>query len=273
VLIAVVSTVIVPVAHPDIGNAGIVVTLVLVDWALFLRTSLLILPSWAVVGLVALLVKWYTEGGPAIVRRTFELVLEADVFVAVLLVARISAVVESVTDLGWMETMLVSALELARGAVEGRATLWLVGPVPTVVLTVTAPPEGDALVGCFTEEVSGRAVRTTGDSVLFKYKVFWTRTDVLKSSFRLFLGSKEAKGMTATVIRAWIHRRTWLTKRMVNGNVHGPVDCRENCGGLLASVLVASLNRLGLPVAPIHIVFKYREGKDVMKSCCWRGTS
>ena len=45
VLIAVVSTVIVPVAHPDIGDAGIVVTLVLVDWALFLRTSLLILPS------------------------------------------------------------------------------------------------------------------------------------------------------------------------------------------------------------------------------------
>ena len=86
-LIAVVSTVIVPVAHPDIGDAGIVVTLVLVDWTLFLRTTLLILPSWAVVGLVALLVKWYTEGGPAIVRRTFELVLEADVFVAVLLVA------------------------------------------------------------------------------------------------------------------------------------------------------------------------------------------
>jgi hypothetical protein len=78
--------------------------------------------------------------------------------------------------------------------------------------------------------------------------------------------------MTATVIHAWIHRRTWLTKRMVNGNVHGPVDCRENCGGLLASVFVASLYRLGLPVAPIHIVFKYREGKDVMKSCCWRGT-
>jgi hypothetical protein len=111
VLITVVSTVIVPVAHPDIGNAGIVVTLVLVDGTLLLRTTLLILPSRAVVGLVALLVKWYTEGGPAIVRRTFELVLEADVFVAVLLVARIPAVVESVTDLGWMETMLVSALE------------------------------------------------------------------------------------------------------------------------------------------------------------------
>ena len=86
-LITVVSTVIVSVAHPYIGNAGIVVTLVLVDWAFFLRTTFLILTSWAVVGLVALLVKWYTEGGPAIVRRTFELVLEADVLVAVLLVA------------------------------------------------------------------------------------------------------------------------------------------------------------------------------------------
>ena len=51
--IAVVSTVIVSVAHPDIGNAGIVVTLILVDGTLFLRTTLLILPPWAVVGLVA----------------------------------------------------------------------------------------------------------------------------------------------------------------------------------------------------------------------------
>ena len=272
-LIAVVSTVIVPIAHPYIRNAGIVVTLVLVDWTLFLRTTLLILPSWAVVGLVALLVKWYTEGGPAIVRRTFELVLEADVFIAVLLVARIPAVVEAVTDLGWMETMLVGTLELARGAIEWRATLWLVRPVPTVVLPITSPPEGDALVCCLTEEVSSRAVRTTGEPVLFEYKVLWTCTYVPKAPFRLFLGSKEAKGMAATVIHAWIHRRTWLTKRMVNGNVHGPVDRRENCGGLLASVFVASLYRLGLPVAPIHIVFKYREGKDVMKSCCWRGTS
>ena len=125
-LITVVSTVIVPVTHPNIGNTSVVVTLILVDGTLFLGTTLLILPSWAVVGLVALLVKWYTEGGPAIVRRTFELVLEADVFVAVLLVTRIPAVVESVTDLGWMETMLVSTLELSGGAVEGRTTLWLV---------------------------------------------------------------------------------------------------------------------------------------------------
>ena len=94
-------------------------------------------------------------------RRTFELVLEADAFVAVLLIARIPTVVESITDLGRMKTVLVSALELAGGAVEGWATLWLVRPIPTVVLAVTAPPEGDALIGCLTEEVSGRAVRTT----------------------------------------------------------------------------------------------------------------
>ena len=197
-------------------------------------------------------------------RRTFELVLEADVFVAVLLIARIPTVVESITDLGRMKTVLVSALELAGGAVEGWATLWLVRPIPTVVLAVTAPPEGDALISCLTEEVSGRAVRTTGESVLFKYKVFWTCTYVPKTPFRPFLGSEEAKGMTATVIHAWILRRAWLAKRMVNGNIHWPVDSRENCGGLLASVFVASLYRLGLPVAPIDIVFKYREGKDMM---------
>ena len=145
-LIAVVSTVIVPIAHPYIRNAGIVVTLVLVDWTLFLRTTLLILPSWAVVGLVALLVKWYTEGGPAIVRRTFELVLEADVLVAVLLVARVPAIVESVTDLGGVEAMLVGALELTGCAVERGTTRGLVGTVATVVLSVAAPPERDALV-------------------------------------------------------------------------------------------------------------------------------
>ena len=146
-LVAVVATVIVSVAHPDIGNAGVVITLILVDGTLFLRTALLILPAWAVVGFVALLVKWDAEGRPAIVRRTFELVLEADVFVAVLLIARIPTVVESVTDLSWMEAMLVGALKLAGGAVEGWATCRLVGAVPAVVLAIAAPPEGDALVG------------------------------------------------------------------------------------------------------------------------------
>ena len=61
-LVAVVATVIVSVAHPDIGNAGVVITLILVDGTLFLRTALLILPAWAVVGFVALLVKWNAEG-------------------------------------------------------------------------------------------------------------------------------------------------------------------------------------------------------------------
>ena len=111
-----------------------------------LRTTFLILPSWAVVGLVALLVQWDTEGRLVLVRRTFELVLEADVLVAVLLVARVPAIVESVTDLGGVEAMLVGALELTRRAVERGTTSWLVGTVATVVLSVTAPPERDALV-------------------------------------------------------------------------------------------------------------------------------
>ena len=146
-LVAVVATVIVSVAHPDIGNAGVVITLILVDGTLFLRTALLILPAWAVVGFVALLVKWNAEGRPAIVRRAFELVLEADVFVAVLLIARIPTVVESVTDLGGVEAMLVGTLELTGRAVERGTTSRLVGTVATVVLSVAAPPERDALVG------------------------------------------------------------------------------------------------------------------------------
>ena len=145
-LIAVVSTVIVPIAHPYIRNAGIVVTLVLVDWTLFLRTTLLILPSWAVVGLVALLVQWDTEGRLVLVRRTFELVLEADVLVAVLLVTRVPTIVESITDLGGVEAMLVGTLELPRRAVERGTTSRLVGTVATVVLSVAAPPEWDTLV-------------------------------------------------------------------------------------------------------------------------------
>jgi len=147
VLIAVVSTIIVAVTDPHVRNAGIIVALVLVDRTFLCGTTLLVLTSGTIVGLVALLVQWDTEGRLVLVRRTFELVLEADVLVAVLLVTRVPAIVESVTDLGGVEAMLVGALELTRRAVERGTTSRLVGTVATVVLSITAPPERDALVG------------------------------------------------------------------------------------------------------------------------------
>ena len=146
-LIAVVSTIIVAVTNPHVRNAGIIVALVLVDRTFLCGTTLLVLTSRTIVGLVALLVQWDTEGGLVLVRRTFELVLEADVLVAVLLVTRVPTIVESVTDLGGVETMLVGTLELTRRAVERGTTSRLVGTVATVVLSVAAPPERDALVG------------------------------------------------------------------------------------------------------------------------------
>ena len=145
-LIAVVSTIIVAVTDPHVRNAGIIVALVLVDWTFLCGTTLLVLTSRTIVGLVALLVQWDTEGRLVLVRRTFELVLEADVLVAVLFVTRVPAIVESITDLGGVETMLVGALELTRSAVERGTTRRLVGTVTTVVLSVAAPPERDALV-------------------------------------------------------------------------------------------------------------------------------
>ena len=145
-LIAVVSTIIVAVTDPHVGNAGIIVALVLVDRTFLCGTTLLVFTSGTIGGLVALLVQWDTEGRLVLVRRTFELVLEADVLVAVLLVTRVPAIVESVTDLGGMETMLVGTLELPRRAVERGTTSRLVGTVTTVVLSVAAPPERDALV-------------------------------------------------------------------------------------------------------------------------------
>ena len=145
-LIAVVSAIIVAVTDPHVRNAGIIVALVLVDRTFLCGTTLLVLTSGTIIGLVALLVQWDTEGRGAFVRRTFELVLEADVLVAVLLVTRVPAIVESVTDLGGVEAMLVGALELTRRAVERGTTSWLVGTVATVVLSVTAPPERDTLV-------------------------------------------------------------------------------------------------------------------------------
>ena len=145
-LIAVVSAIIVAVTDPHIRNAGIIVALVLVDRTFLCRTTLLILTSRTIVVLVALLVQWDTEGRLVLVRRTFELVLEADVLVAVLLITRVPAIVESVTDLGGVEAMLVGALELTRRAVERGTTRGLVGTVATVVLSITAPPERDALV-------------------------------------------------------------------------------------------------------------------------------
>ena len=145
-LIAVVSAIIVAVTDPHVRNAGIIVALVLVDWTFLCGTTLFVLTSWTIVGLVALLVQWDTEGRLVLVRRTFELVLEADVLVAVLLVTRVPAIVESVTDLGGVEAMLVGALELTRRAVERGTTSRLVGTVATVVLSVAAPPERDAHV-------------------------------------------------------------------------------------------------------------------------------
>ena len=146
-LIAVVSAIIVAVTDPHVRNAGIIVALVLVDRTFLCGTTLLVLTSRTIVGLVALLVQWDTEGRLVLVRRTFELVLEADVLVAVLFITRVPTVVESVTDLGGVEAMLVGALELTRRAVERGTTSRLVGTVATVVLSVTAPPERDALVG------------------------------------------------------------------------------------------------------------------------------
>ena len=145
-LIAVVSTIIVAVTDPHVRNAGIIVALVLVDRTFLCGTTLLVLTSRTIIGFVALLVQWDTEGRLVLVRRTFELVLEADVLVAVLLVTRVPAIVESVTDLGGVEAMLVGALELTRSAVERGTTCRLVGSVATVVLSVAAPPERDALV-------------------------------------------------------------------------------------------------------------------------------
>ena len=145
-LIAVVSAIIVAVTDPHVRNAGIIVALVLVDRTFLCGTAILVLTSGTIIGLVALLVQWDTEGRLVLVRRTFELVLEADVLVAVLLVARVPAIVESVTDLGGVEAMLVGALELTRRAVERGTTSRLVGTVTTVVLSVAAPPERDALV-------------------------------------------------------------------------------------------------------------------------------
>ena len=145
-LIAVVSAIIVAVTDPHVRNAGIIVALVLVDRTFLSGTTLLVLTSGTIVGLVALLVQWDTEGRGAFVRRTFELVLEADVLVAVLFITRVPTVVESVTDLGGVETMLVGALELTGCAVERGTTSRLVGTVATGVLSITAPPERDALV-------------------------------------------------------------------------------------------------------------------------------
>ena len=145
-LIAVVSAIIVAVTDPHVRNAGIIVALVLVDRTFLCGTTLLVLTSGTIVGLVALLVQWDTEGRLFLVGRTFELVLEADVLVAVLLVTRVPAIVDSITDLGGVEAMLVGALELTRRAVERGTTSRLVGTVATVVLSITAPPERDALV-------------------------------------------------------------------------------------------------------------------------------
>ena len=78
-----------------------------------------------------------------------ELVLKACILIAVLLITSVATIIYVVAYLCREETPLIVALELAGSAVEGRTTWGLVTSITTVVLAVTAPPEGNAFVGFF----------------------------------------------------------------------------------------------------------------------------
>ena len=130
----------------------------MVDWTLLGGTVLLILPPRTVSYVIAPSVRGDTEHRDSSVGRTFELVGEALVVVAFLLVAPVPTLVPAVTDLCGVDAVLVPALELARGAHEGRAVVRLVQPVSAVVLGVTPPPEWNALVGVGAEELTLTAV-------------------------------------------------------------------------------------------------------------------
>jgi hypothetical protein len=51
----------------------------------------------------------------------------------------------------------------------------------------------------------------------------------------------------------------------INLQIHGPVDGPQDGGVVLAAVLVAPLDRHGLPVRPVDVVFEHRQREDVLK--------
>ena len=53
---------------------------------------------------------------------------------------------------------------------------------------------------------------------------------------------------------------------MVDSQVHGPVDGTEKCGTFLSGVFVTTLDRFCLPVAPVYVILKHRQGEDVVES-------
>ena len=54
-----------------------------------------------------------------------------------------------------------------------------------------------------------------------------------------------------------------LAVRVVDVNVHGPVQGGDELGLVGAQGLVCSVDGLGLPVCPVEVLLKQRHGKDV----------
>ena len=162
-LVTVVSTVVIIVTEPELGNTFPIVTGVL---CLCVAGSVMT-DFWVLVRPVQTVCIPVTFPGieDTATITTLELVLGALVL-TVGLVTPVAAVVPAVTDGGDQRAVPVLALELSLPADSLRTRVWLVRPVLAVHGAVTDPPVGDTLlVLSSTAVLTSLAVRHAGSVV------------------------------------------------------------------------------------------------------------
>ena len=109
---------------------------------------------------------------------TLELRLETGVLVTVSLITQVTTLVTPITDLSGVSAVTIVTLELSRSTVELRTRVWFILPVSTVILTITPPPEVDALELVAAEELTLAAVSFTTETIHGQDEVIGTSTNL-----------------------------------------------------------------------------------------------
>lgn len=122
--------------------------------------------------------------------------------------------------------------------------------VSAVILRVTLPPEGDALV-ILAHELACCAVRYTGPAITTQIKVGGAGTFVTTP------GGQQAQVATATIVDfAGVIGHIWLAQSMEDVKVHGPVQGADEQCFVGARGLVGPVDGLGFPICPVDVIFK-----------------
>ena len=131
-------------------------------------------------------------------------------------------------------------------------------------MSIALPPEGDTLVGSAAEKHVARTVGHAGQPVGTQHKVLRTAAGPLQAL--VHPRTQETQRVAATVVLAGVVGRRGLAQRVVQLQVHGPMDGSQDCLLLFTRIAVTPLNGLCLPVGPVQVVLEHAQGKDVVQA-------